>query len=242
MELKYDERGQGNRSVLLLHGGACSRAHWQFQLDGLASDFRAIAVDLPGHGESYEATDDFTYEHMVQALEGFVRARGLESISLVGHSLGATLSLPLAEELGSRVSHVVLVDPMPDTARAPEAMMVPFLKALDETPYALLRTNAEAYLGGALPLARRLALEDIDRTHPKAVFRCVQSLKNYDVVRAKQAISAKLAAVVSPYNTMPFSLHAVLGISPIVIPGVSHWLQLDAPDATNRAIRDALEA
>lgn len=51
VSLAVEDRGQGT-PLLLVHGFPLSRAMWNAQLDDLAGDFRVIAPDLRGFGES----------------------------------------------------------------------------------------------------------------------------------------------------------------------------------------------
>lgn len=100
--------GHGGELVLMLHGlGSCgtSLGRWGEQLSG--AGFRAVAVDVPGHGRSGPGRslprDFFT------ALEAAVAYFG-EPYGLVGHSMGC---LPAAAMgLDGRCSRLVLAAPL----------------------------------------------------------------------------------------------------------------------------------
>ena len=101
--------------VLLLHGGGQTRHSWQGTARWLAeAGFRAIALDLRGHGESDWASDgDYTidaYAADVRALVAHVGGRP----ALVGASLGGMASLAaVGEEPRVDCSALVLVDIAP---------------------------------------------------------------------------------------------------------------------------------
>ena len=48
----YLERGEGDETLVLIHGVGMRIEAWQPQIDRLANDVRVVAVDLPGHGFS----------------------------------------------------------------------------------------------------------------------------------------------------------------------------------------------
>ena len=105
------EAGHGDRPVLFIHGLGARADRWRRNLDVFAdAGYRAVAVDLPGHGFASK-TGDFDYS--VPGFAGFVRgvmdALGLQSAILVGTSLGGHVSAYLACESPNRVRALVLV-------------------------------------------------------------------------------------------------------------------------------------
>jgi pimeloyl-ACP methyl ester carboxylesterase len=79
--------------VLLLHGGLSDGRSWAPQLDSLAHDYDVIAWDAPGCGGSGDPTTDLDLDDYADAVAGLVRALGLGSVHLVGHSFGAGLAI-----------------------------------------------------------------------------------------------------------------------------------------------------
>jgi 2-hydroxy-6-oxonona-2,4-dienedioate hydrolase len=112
--------GKGEGDVLILvHGGQPSAAdfnawEWQQNFDGLSNDFRVIALDRIGQGETDNPADldDYAeyYPLVVRHLYGFIRALGLERVHLVGHSQGGWPVTRLALDYPERVASLVIVD------------------------------------------------------------------------------------------------------------------------------------
>ncbi len=106
----FDEEKQ---SVVLLHGAGMDQTVWQQQSRYLAHHgWNVFAVDLPGHGlstgqppESVPAGADW--------LVSFLDAAGLEKVALVGHSLGALISLETVARYSDRVSQLALLGVTP---------------------------------------------------------------------------------------------------------------------------------
>src|SRR5262249_6829015 len=53
VRVRYDDAGpaEAKEAVVFVHGWACDRTVWRFQMPVLAGRVRCLAVDLPGHGE-----------------------------------------------------------------------------------------------------------------------------------------------------------------------------------------------
>lgn len=107
--IRVRTRGSGPRAVLLLHGARFSSATWEElgTLDALAAaDLRAVAVDLPGYGESTCATNDppaFLRELLVRL--------DLERPVVVAPSMSGTFALPAACDAPDLFSGFVPVAP-----------------------------------------------------------------------------------------------------------------------------------
>ena len=81
--------------IVLIHGSGVSARYWVEQLRGLAPPGHAVALDLPGHGQSDDALDP-TAEHYADVVGDFVEALGVGPAIAVGHSLGGAVALALA--------------------------------------------------------------------------------------------------------------------------------------------------
>jgi pimeloyl-ACP methyl ester carboxylesterase len=82
-------------AIVFLHGTRLSRAVWTPQLDALGDEFRAIALDLPGHGE--RAGEPFRLEGAAEVVAAAIRdgAAGGRAV-VVGLSLGGYVAMTLA--------------------------------------------------------------------------------------------------------------------------------------------------
>ncbi len=97
--------------VLLVHGlGQSGYQDWWEVIDALESDYRVVALDLPGFGRSDGVTGELSPPRYARLLEWLRRVRDLEPIRLVGHSMGAAVALYYAAAYPERVERVVLAD------------------------------------------------------------------------------------------------------------------------------------
>lgn len=121
LELHTVERGDpADPPVLCMHGLSRVARDFDPLARALADEYRVIALDLPGRGESEWAADPERYrvEQTAALVAAFCRERGLgdsEPLRIVGTSLGGRIGLHLAgDHLAERVSHLVLNDTYPE--------------------------------------------------------------------------------------------------------------------------------
>lgn len=92
----YQSKGKG-AAALLIHGNSCSSRAYQHQLDSaLGDEFRIVAMDLPGHGQSANASDPQVIYGMpgyARVVAGVAEQLGLTQAVFVGWSLGGHIAL-----------------------------------------------------------------------------------------------------------------------------------------------------
>lgn len=109
--LRYIQVGEGDRTVVLLHGFGGDKENWLFNLEPLADGRTVYALDLPGHGESDKRVADGSVEGLAAKVLGFLDALGIEGADLVGHSMGAAVAMAVAVAAPTRVRSLALLAP-----------------------------------------------------------------------------------------------------------------------------------
>ena len=107
----YRTAGEGDPMVLL-HAMGRSGADWDDIVDRLAPHHRVFALDARGHGGSCRP-GRYSFELMRDDLRDFADALDLERFHLIGHSMGASVSILFAERWPDRVARLVLEDTPP---------------------------------------------------------------------------------------------------------------------------------
>ena len=106
----YLKAGNGGSPVVLLHGGASDSKDWSETLAALSHSYRLYAPDVVGYGQTEKERDGYYLSDFVDFTWAFIETLGLNSTSLVGHSLGGRISLEIALRHPERVSRLVLID------------------------------------------------------------------------------------------------------------------------------------
>ncbi len=115
-KVRVVERGDPTSpAVLLVHGWGCSVFVFRRNMPALAAaGYRAIAVDLKGHGLSDKpvSSDEYTIDSLVEHLREIVDTLGLERPALAGHSLGGSLIYHFASKYPHRVRCLAMFSPV----------------------------------------------------------------------------------------------------------------------------------
>ncbi len=100
------ERGAGP-AVVFLHGIGGDAESWRAELEALAGDYRAIALDMPGYGASPPLAE-MNFPALADALEALLDALDISRAHLVGHSIGGMVAQEFAATFPARVASLVL--------------------------------------------------------------------------------------------------------------------------------------
>jgi len=106
----FEVHGEGEPSVVLVHGWSCDRSYWDLQLRPLSVAQAVVAIDLVGHGESGSHRCDWTIAAFAGDVAAVVLQLGLHDVILVGHSMGADVVLEAARLLPGLVLGLVWID------------------------------------------------------------------------------------------------------------------------------------
>jgi pimeloyl-ACP methyl ester carboxylesterase len=108
LALNYLVEGRGP-AVVLVHGLGGFAESWRHNIGPLAARATVYAVDLPGFGRSGKPPAGYSLAFFARALHGFLDAVGVTHASLVGHSLGAAVSVTYALTHPARVERLALL-------------------------------------------------------------------------------------------------------------------------------------
>lgn len=110
-EIHYQMMGQG-MPILLIHGLGASLHCWHSLVPLLATQFKVIALDLPGFGGSSKLIGhNYGLDEQAERIEQFLVSLDIEECYLVGNSMGGNLALWLAHRSPARFPSVVAIAP-----------------------------------------------------------------------------------------------------------------------------------
>lgn len=108
-QIHYMSDGSGE-PIVLVHQAACSSIEYLRVLPILGKECRAMALDLPGHGQSDELPKEYTFDDFAESVVSFMDSLGIQKASLVGHHGSCYIVNQIAIKHPERVEKVVLQD------------------------------------------------------------------------------------------------------------------------------------
>jgi pimeloyl-ACP methyl ester carboxylesterase len=103
------EAGQGP-AVVLLHGWPVTSHHWREVIPVLAEEYRVIAPDLRGLGDSERPPSGYDKRTLAKDINALVDTLGVEQFALVGHDFGGTVASAVAADRPEQVTHLVVIE------------------------------------------------------------------------------------------------------------------------------------
>lgn len=111
MELAYVDEGDGEQTILLMHGLGSYLPAWKKNIEDLRKDFRVIAIDLPGYGKSTKNPHSGKMTFYAGVVKDFLDHLGIEKAIIGGHSMGGQIAMVTALQYPDIVEKLILVDP-----------------------------------------------------------------------------------------------------------------------------------
>lgn len=121
-KISVRDHGSGNTTLVFLHGISLSSEMFENQLSSsLANDYRLIAIDFPGHGQSESAVDPqnvYSFKNFASVIWEILDKLCITNPILVGHSFGGNIAFEMVS--GDREAAgliVVSAFPIPTTGK-----------------------------------------------------------------------------------------------------------------------------
>jgi pimeloyl-ACP methyl ester carboxylesterase/CRP-like cAMP-binding protein len=261
-QIHFVQEGQPNRQVALLIHGWSSSCYAMSPLLGLLSQrFLAIAVDLPGYGQSPPLSQRVTIPAYAELLADLIEGVTDGPVVLVGHSMGGMTSLTLALRYPVLVERMVLISPTISGRLSqyinlfvsPITLLERFgLGNLIVSTVERMAMDVTDRLMRPASFAERTGITKEDYMHLRADVRrpgqgrvraeCFLAMLENDLRgRLRQVEVPALVLWGAEDNTVPLRDAGIVAdewpaADLRIIPKAGHWPQFETPDITRRQI------
>ena len=253
LRLAYDDQGTG-LPLVFLHAFPLNRTMWASQIAVLSHDFRTIAIDFRGHGESDAPLWNFSLEQYADDVCALLDHLGLPQAVLVGLSMGGYVSLAFSMKYADRLKALVLADTraQADTEEGRTGRFHLAQTALKEGSRAVADTMLPKLLGAtsreAKPELVDYVKDTILTTPVSGIITDLMAMADRpDSVRHLSVLSCPTLIVVGQEdNTTPLSdaqlmADRISGARLAIIPSAGHLSNLEQPQVFNDLIRNFVE-
>jgi len=129
MQLNFKKSGSGP-PLVILHGLFGSADNWYSIAKDLEGSFTLYLVDQRNHGDSPHSSV-WNYEVMVEDVRELLVTEGLDSVYLMGHSMGGKTAMNFAVRYPGRVRRLIVGDIAPRYYPIHHQVILEGLNALD---------------------------------------------------------------------------------------------------------------
>jgi len=138
VNIAYEVRGQGDPALVFVHCWCCDKNYWSNQIEEFSKNYKVVTIDLAGHGNSGMGRQKYTLEAFGDDVVAVADKEKLNSMVLIGHSMGGSVIVKAAGKLAQRVKALVGVDCYNDlgqtfTKEQLEAFIAPFRNDFEGT-------------------------------------------------------------------------------------------------------------
>jgi pimeloyl-ACP methyl ester carboxylesterase len=253
LRIAYERTGAGP-ALLLLHGGVSDHREWRRQLDALSDEFTIVAWDAPGCGQSSDPPESFRLPDYADCLAEFVAALDLERPHVLGLSFGGGLALELSRRYPALPRSLILASAYAGWAGSlPAGVVEQRLRQVLREADLPAEQWAPGWLPGLLsanapPGVAEELIAIISSAHPAGMRVMARSFAEADLRDVLEHIAVPTLVLYGEADQrVPLSvaedLHASIpGSRLVVMPGVGHQSNMDAPDLFNHKVRTFLKS
>ncbi len=243
-----EDTGSGD-AVVLVHGLGGSANTFQTLATELAG-YRVLRPELPGAGRSAYKAGAGSIAGLVSALRDLLRTAGVERAHLVGHSMGTLVCQHLAVESPALVGAMTLFGPIlapPDAARTGlrERAATAREQGMSGIAEAVATGSVDAASRQANPVTEAFVRESLQRQDPKGYAAHCEALAGAEAAEHGRIGCDVLLVSGERDKVAPVAMGEALrekipGARLEVIPGVGHWMMIEAVDRSRSLLRDHL--
>lgn len=113
VNLYYELAGEGETTLVLIHGNIASARWWDHVYAPLAEQYRVLRVDLRGCGQSEAPGVGNTVEQYSADVRALLHELGLGNVVVVGHSMGGAITMDMAVREPELMRGMVLLNSAP---------------------------------------------------------------------------------------------------------------------------------
>jgi len=238
-----DGFSEDRKSLVFVHGSGCDHILWENQYQELGGDYNIAAVDLPGHGQS-EGKGEQEVGLYVEWVKKIVEGLGLQRPVIIGHSLGAAISLTFAVKYGEMLSGIIPVGggvKMPVNEMILDGIRNNTSSTLSLVArFSLTKENREKFLPSLI--------EDMLKVSPDVIYGDFLSCDRLDITKETFHIKVPTLLIcgeddkMTPPSLSRFMEDQIKGAELVLIEDAGHFVMWENVKKFNRVLKDFIDS
>jgi len=244
VRIAYEVHGGGSLALVFVHGWSCNRSFWAGQMEPFSKQFKVVAVDLAGHGDSGRNREKWTIQSYGDDVAAVVKKLNLKRVILIGHSMGGDVIPEAALRLQGRVVGLIWLDTYKKlgagrTREEVQAFVAKFRPTFSETTRDFVRSMFVSTSDPAL--VERVALT-MSSAPPSIALPSLESAFSYSREMPRTLERLHLAVIAINPDNAPSDVGSLerYGVQVIFMPGVGHFLMMEDPKRFNGLLTTAI--
>jgi len=253
VEINYLQQGDGNTTLLFLHGWCIDATYWKNQLQYFSQKYSVYAIDLPGFGKSKAQRTNWTIEEYANDVTAFIDTMNLTNVVIIGHSMAGEIMLQSALANNPKIVGIVGIDNFKiiDVVFTPEQMkqMTDFLPLLQND----FKNSAPAYADMMLfhpstsNEVKNRVKTDFANSNSFIAYETLMTQMQYSYADAQrlEQLNNKLYLINSDYfptNNDGLKNHCKSGFQVETISATGHYPMIEKPTEFNLILDKVLTA
>lgn len=244
VEISFDIIGNGDTGLIFVHGWSCDKSYWRNQAEFFSGNYKVVAIDLAGHGNSGLNRKDYTMELFGEDVASVVNHLGLDKVILIGHSMGGSVVLEAAKKLGDKVIGIIGVDTYQSfvddwTSEQKDGFLKSFQDNFVLTTQGFVRSM---FPKDADTLLVKKVADDMSSAPPQVAVSAMRNLFYYNPLPSLEKLNLPLVSI--NCDMYPVSIDEnkkyVKDYEVKFMKGVGHFLMLERPGEFNSLLKESI--
>ncbi|MHC1702877.1 MAG: alpha/beta fold hydrolase [Tenuifilaceae bacterium] len=254
LEIHFKEYGQGEKTLIFVHGWGCDLNTWKYQFDYFKDKHHLVFIDLPGYGQSDKADIQYTIDLFAQSILEVINDLDVKKLVLIAHSMGLPVSIEVIKHLKTENAILCNIDGVYFDFPKDSVENQQYKDGLNEFANMFkgekYKENVEQFCKGFItertpPDVSDYILSTMTKTSEKVGFQSMKSLideKYWD----KKIINNQSIAIYAKIADLPPDNENVLrtkftNLRYIEMDSVNHFLMMEKPQEVNKILEEFIE-
>ncbi|WP_278352445.1 alpha/beta fold hydrolase [Chryseobacterium gleum] len=244
-KIHYKESGNGNTTLIFIHGWLGNTEWWEGQKEYLKNQYHIVLMDLAGHGKSDSSRKEWTSARYADDIKAVADAVHSREIILVGHSMSGAYVLEASLQIPA-VKAIILIDTLKNldesfTKQQAEEVLSQYRKDFKYTVENFLPQFL--FAEGTPPDVKERVQREFLQNEPELAINALWPLYKTDFKTIAKQIQVPVIAINSDASPTHLENNQkyLKNYDYVTIEGVGHYPMLEKPEEFNRILDQVIK-